>query len=258
MKKQGHTLAEVLISIGVIGVLAALMLPMVNKYKPDEIKVKYIKTHDALMTAVRDLASNDAVYPAINIINSNDLVEYSAYPFLNTSDAILFGAKQRLIGGKGKLCRALGVTLNSISGNCDVDDTNYVSSYTEAAFSPTFTLANGIEFMVTTTMTNIDDDTTEAEYQTDIYIDVTGSKGDNCMWNKDSCTRPDRFKFIVGADGTFIIADPLGLYFRKTRGSWKLKELDPSKITGEIVTSLRTQDKKWVIKRRQPSQVVPE
>lgn len=257
MKKQGHTLAEVLISIGVIGVLAALMLPMVNKYKPDEIKVKYIKSHDALMTSIRELASSEAVYPPINIINHEDLINYGAYPFLNTSDAILFGAKQRLIGGKGKLCRALGVTLNSISGNCDVDDSTYVSNYTEEAFSPTFTLANGIEFMVTTYMTEIKDDTETVEYQTDIYVDVNGKKGDNCMWNKDTCTRPDRFKFMVGADGTFIVADPLGLYFRKTRGSWKLKELDPAKIDGAIKTTLAEKDKSWEITRRTPQQQEP-
>lgn len=48
MKKHGYTLTEVLISVGIIGVLAAVMLPMMNKFKPDPIKAKWVKTYDSI------------------------------------------------------------------------------------------------------------------------------------------------------------------------------------------------------------------
>ena len=41
-KKFGYTLAEVLIALGIVGFISAIMLPMINKVKPDPIKVTYI------------------------------------------------------------------------------------------------------------------------------------------------------------------------------------------------------------------------
>lgn len=43
MKKKAFTLAEALIALGVVGIVAALMLPLANKTKPDAMKVKYLK-----------------------------------------------------------------------------------------------------------------------------------------------------------------------------------------------------------------------
>ncbi len=62
MKQRAYTLAEVLIAVGIIGVLAAVMLPMVNKYKPDTTKILYLNTYDALAESISSAANNDAYY----------------------------------------------------------------------------------------------------------------------------------------------------------------------------------------------------
>ena len=53
MKQKGYTLAEVLICVGIVGVLAAILLPLANKYRPDSTKALYVKTFNAVTDTVR-------------------------------------------------------------------------------------------------------------------------------------------------------------------------------------------------------------
>ena len=48
MKKNGFTLAELLIAIGIIGIVAAVTAPQLNKLLPDENKSKVLKAYKAL------------------------------------------------------------------------------------------------------------------------------------------------------------------------------------------------------------------
>ena len=52
MQKFGYTLAETLIALGIVGVLAALMLPMINKIKPDTTNISYLKVYDVINEAI--------------------------------------------------------------------------------------------------------------------------------------------------------------------------------------------------------------
>ena len=61
MKKKGYTLAEALLAMAVIGIVAALMLPLANKYRPDEQKALFINTYDSIVEAVSVLASNEEI-----------------------------------------------------------------------------------------------------------------------------------------------------------------------------------------------------
>ena len=45
MKKLAYTLAEVLITMTIIGIIAAVTFPMANKFMPDRNKVLYLKTY---------------------------------------------------------------------------------------------------------------------------------------------------------------------------------------------------------------------
>ena len=72
-KKLGYTLAEVLIALGIVGFISASMLPVVNRIKPDPVKVMFITTYDAITNATHDLAANTGVY---NIIDGNGRYQF--------------------------------------------------------------------------------------------------------------------------------------------------------------------------------------
>ena len=57
-KTFAFTLAEIMIVLTVIGVLSAILLPVASNSMPDKDILKFKKTHNLLMTAFRDLASN--------------------------------------------------------------------------------------------------------------------------------------------------------------------------------------------------------
>lgn len=130
MKKKGYTLAEALIAMGVIGVVAALMLPMYSKYRPDANKALFIRTYDSIVEAVSVLVANDEFYPHEVIIEDRpencretencNYLDYSGAPFLNKQPIKLID--DTWIGKNGyvveKLCDALEFQMHAAGSSC--------------------------------------------------------------------------------------------------------------------------------------------
>lgn len=201
MRKQGYTLAEILVAIGIVGVIAALMLPIFNKIQPDQEKAMYLKAYKALNAAVTAVAADKTIYPSFGV--NNDSRDYSVNPLYNTRAVKSLDRGIDLPAGPEKFGRALAWAFNgNLNGNY-----NAAVAYTGAAnsnFVPTFTLPNGMQFMVTTTM-NIN----TPFYSSEIWVDLDGDrKGRNCSIS--TCETPDRFKFVVAANGAMTPADAKG------------------------------------------------
>ena len=77
----------------------------------------------------------------------------------------------------------------------------------------------GVQFFVQTKIDTTKED--EAEYSSEIYLDVNGGDGENCFSNVDTCKDPDRFMLKVGADGTIEVADTRAQQHLETRANWK-------------------------------------
>lgn len=73
--KKGFTLAEILIALGIISVMAALMATTFGHAKPDKVKMMYLKAYDSLCTAVANMANNDEIFQSIitNDVGGNTL-----------------------------------------------------------------------------------------------------------------------------------------------------------------------------------------
>lgn len=72
-------------------------------------------------------------------------------------------------------------------------------------------------------------------------MDVDPSKkSPDCIYDANSCKNPDRFKFILAANGTIIAADPMGRFYLRTRKNWlKTKgELDDGGLIAALDLSL--------------------
>ena len=157
MKRKGFTLSEVLISVGIVGIIAAIMLPMVNKYRPDENKIKYLKAYNSLMELMPVVVNNRKAYP---LMNSEDGVVYNEYPLLNTTASIEIDGKK--YSGVEKFCRLVAMGMNT-TGTISCPSTYDTSAIPD--FQPSFETVDGTQFMIQTSITS-------GTYKSDIYIDV--------------------------------------------------------------------------------------
>lgn len=218
MKKEAFTLAELLITLGIIGVIGALMLPAINKLRPDENKTMYLKVYDELSKNISAIASNSKIYPACkkDAANAEDPgVLCQEYPLLNTNASLIDTySGNAAYQGKRKLCSFLALSMGGENANCTEDGYNY----TDATFKNnlSFTTPNGMQWRVVPQLYSTDMNTQTAQYRTDIYVDINpknndnDSAGQNCIYDQNNCKTPDIFKFMVSADGIVHPADPVG------------------------------------------------
>lgn len=192
MRKNAYTLAEVLITIGVIGVLAAIMLPLINKYKPDKNKVLFLRTYDDISTTIANLAHNGDIYPVTDGTHS-----YSKAPLANTASVTYLG--KTIPGGDSKLCAAMALYMNYTKYSCDNEDPTQRG----------FVLENGVNVKVNGLK---------------IAVDINGDKSPNCLYG-DNCKKPDQFTLQVTPNGYVVITDSAGEFYKRTRSNLKMKDI---------------------------------
>ena len=192
MKRFGYTLAEALIALAIVGVVAATMLPLANKFMPDTNKVLYLKTYDSLVEAIHQVAVNTNLYPL-----TDDKYSYTNAPLANTSSVTVDEVEYT---GNNKL----GKILATMFGEENPTETNDKIS---------FTTQNGVSIGVITEREPNGDNIT---YKTTIEIDVNGDKGKNSLFS-DTCPNPDKFQFEVAANGKIIAVDIKGQEYLATR-----------------------------------------
>ena len=217
MRKTAYTLAETLLTLGIIGVVAALLLPAVKNLRPDNEKVMEIKAYDSLTSIVKTIASNSAIYP----VSDNNNLDYTKYPLLNPTMPVdrLYNGDNKYVG-TNKFCELLGDNLGVEASNRNCSSTIY--NYSDASFNDniSFTTKNGMQWIVALpALDSINITSRKASWQRDVYVDVNGTAGKNCIYNSATCTKPDRFKFIVSPDGVVTPADPMSIMYRDTRRS---------------------------------------
>lgn len=211
--KKGFTLAELLVVLGITGVVAAVLLPAVNNLMPDKTKIMYLKVHDELISNIQNLASNSSLYP-VCIEDGENTIACQEHPLLNTSKPLI--KKFEDYQGDKKLCKLLAFTMGA-EETCK--DESYTYSDESFKSNLSFTTQNGMEWIVTPQARSIEEE--KATYQSDIYVDIDPSKkSKNCMYDSVKCKTPDRFKFMVAADGSVIPADPMGYLYVNSRKSF--------------------------------------
>jgi len=78
MKNRGFTLAEVLITLGIIGVVAALTIPgLINNYKAARLHSQFLKSYSTIQQAFKQMEADDLS------LNPADYDRYKA-PFFET------------------------------------------------------------------------------------------------------------------------------------------------------------------------------
>ena len=207
MKKCGYTLAETLITMAVIGIIAASLIPLINKFKPDANHMMFLKTYDSLVTLLNAISSNESLFPA-KCTNQGNPVNCNEAPLFNMDPVVDYKGKT-YSSGTQKLCEILGDSFNDYAtaevtckNLAKVNDTNF-SSYIN------FTALNGVQFSINTD--------TSPYYVTTLTFDINGNNKPNCIYNSTTCTEPDRFRLFISADGHIVASDSMAQKYLQTR-----------------------------------------
>ena len=197
MKRKGFSLAEVLITIGIIGVIAVLAVPGISKAMPDRNKSKIVKYYNLIDKTTQELINNEDIYYRSDIgsATSSDFDD-NGLPKTSTK----FGC--------------IGLNCDSRPKNTDFNKDEYegICKYPNL-LAETLNLTNLVKCSSSSAGKSVGFSNDGAYWEISaegndiskgykILIDIDSQeKGDNCIYNKSSCKYPDIFMFAVNANG---------------------------------------------------------
>ncbi len=208
MFKKGFTLQELLITIGIIGIVAAIVAPGIVGMMPDQKKMMYMKAYNTLTTLTNEILDDPSLYwttydndgepncsgmycrerPTVEPYNDAAYEDNNKFP-------MIFASKVNLIGEAAS------------DGNGDRVNT------------VTFTTTDGIEWSFTTYdgretpldgAQNWNEYPGNSYYYAEVEINLEPDNDDNNCLYSNNCTNPNLFSFVVDNEGGVSAIDALG------------------------------------------------
>ena len=182
MKKNAFTLAETLVMMAIVGIIAVVTVSGYQKIRPNKDMFMLKKAYDTLSNTVASLANDEILYPEImSVTDENNpdvkipVLASKGHLFLNTN--VHEGG---LYKPTNKFAYSFAQKLSTVAPAQCMD--------TQCKFKTT----DGIFWTITDKF-----DTDEAIAIVD--IDINSDKRPNADYTKSQ--NPDRFKFIVDSSG---------------------------------------------------------
>lgn len=221
MKKLAFTLMELLMSLAVIGITAALVAPALSNIMPDKTKMQVIKAHKVLADVTHDLLNDPMYYidgegsAGTDTYKRPGLSSYTNEGSLYTYLLSEAGQEAGKYIGAQKYCYLLSEKL-------ELDDSIKNSSNVY-----TFSTVDGVNWSCKAEGSQ---DTTNKIFLTDytITIDINGDKDPNTIATSKDVKNPDQFKFNVDTYGkvTAYPDDKLTAQYLKTPTKFNNKKED--------------------------------
>ena len=168
-KKKAMSLAEVLVSLAVVGVLAIILIPLMLKSTTNKEKFLYKKAINSMQNAISAVMSE---YEAVNA--ANFLPELSQNEDIRAQIASKLYARGTVRTGDGA----------------------------GSASNPDFTAGDGM------TWWNIPQKWTPGDSYIDVNVDVNGDNGKNISSDDASPTdKPDQLKIRIMKDGRVVVPE---------------------------------------------------
>lgn len=171
MKKFGFTLMEVIVALGIIGVVAAITAPVLENLVPDKDKIAVLKAYKIITDINSEIMEDPSVWQTTSqegnfgyiVSRNNQYVKYSDIikPYLNIEPG-------------SAIENSRGCEFNTTDGN------NW-------------------------SIVELD------QHKAAIYIDFNDEKKGRCMYNRNNCEKPGIFSFLVYAEPSLkaMPGDPL-------------------------------------------------
>ncbi len=199
-KSLAFSLGEVLVTLAVIGVIAAIILPAVKQTQPDRQKVLFKKAYSNIERVVTEIINDDYLYPEATKPDG------TPYKGLDNTSMVELNDDTTTYSGNNKFCNLVALKLNTIS----TDDIHCPGTPGGSGTygTPSFITNEGIAYYIPST-----DFATDAT----VTIDTNGEKAPNCKFNATSCKTPDMYEILISADGGIHVeGDMEKAYLRST------------------------------------------
>lgn len=172
LKYKGFTLAEVLVTIGILSVIAALVLPPLMNQVPDTNRVMFKKAYYTLERSVHNVVNDDSNYP------------YTQTGTDSNGGSVMLGLNfTTATGGSGsynKFCYFFVDQLNTISGG-------QTSCPTGTGVTTNIgTTSDGMTWYIYPAATQFP--LNPNSFTTKILVDVNGSRPPNCSYDTTLAT----------------------------------------------------------------------
>lgn len=181
-KKPGISLAEMLLALAILGILAAILMPVLKSAQPDKLEALHKKGNYIVEHVVADIAFDEDLYPPTQ--TKTGLGSIGAV----TVDGVTYA-------GEEKFCELFASRVNKAPGsttNC-------------SAGKKTFTSIEGIDWYLP--ISSFDGSKPYEE----IKFDVNGAQGPNCRYDEASCPHPDTFIYYIKPTGKLYTNEPTGV-----------------------------------------------
>ena len=197
MNKKGFTLAEVLITLGIIGVVSAMVTPMLGSITPNKEKMQVIKAYKTLNDITQEFLHDPSLFfdPEEGLAEMQKPIN----PKYNTDNTY---------SGNLKMCRLLAEYMNPVSKNFQPSGSVKAQWITPDFISWKCAFGNSGGYPIAV-----------------VTIDLIEDGGKDCPYSS-SCTKPDQFKFKIGKFGKIEGVDELTKVYIETKDRLNNKKQD--------------------------------
>ena len=183
MKKLGFTLSELIVTMGIVGVLAAITAPILSEIIPNQDKIKVLKAYKTLTDINKELIEDNSLYMTDETCEGFDCIQQPLNPAYSDSK----------YSGDTKYFNLFLDKLNSYS---------IVQQVSKG--SCTFTTEDGMEWYFLFT----EGYPSQTDFKLRLYLNTDSSKERCSYFSNQGCKKYNTHAFVIDSYG--IVEVPLG------------------------------------------------
>lgn len=225
MFKKGFTLQEALITLAIVGIVAAITIPRLAKIAPDQNHAKYLKAYALLTDLTNEMLVDPALYfcynPTDNGLNCTNMPREGSIPseLFNNLD---FLAKDV----DGNINSSLAKYFEIFAFKMHVQEKQVINNPPAGLTAFAFRAKDGIVWIFAHDGDN--------NHPINVDIDMDGISDNDEILDENSNNLPDRFAFNIDMDGSVRAADAMGEFYINNASDVNSKNSDKIRFAKDL------------------------